>query len=64
MTDEKGGGSGGGGGLNYKRAMLKENQDLIPIQLIDQKIFSKVQEGSCYRFNHLIVSSFNQEKYL
>lgn len=59
MTDEK-----GARGLNYKRAMLKENQDLIPIQLINLKIFSNVQEGSCYRFNHLIVSSFNQEKYL
>ena len=59
MTDEK-----GARGLNYMRAMLKENQDLIPIQLIDLKIFSNVQERLCYRFNHLIVSSFNQEKYL
>ena len=37
MTDEK-----GARGLNYKRAMLKENQDLIPIQLINLKIFSNV----------------------
>lgn len=59
MIDEK-----RGKVLNYKRATLKDNQDSVLIQLIDNKIFSKAQEGSHYRFNHMIISRFNQEKYL
>ena len=59
MTDEK-----GVKVLNYKRALLKDNQDSILIQLFNQKIFSNMQEGSHYRFSYTIISSFNQEKYL
>ena len=59
MTDEKGGVI-----FNYKKAMLKDDEDSIPIQLRDRSIFNKVQDRSCYRLNHMMINIFQQEKYL
>ena len=50
--------------LKYKRATLKDNQDLIPIQLINSNIFNIVQENKVYRFNHMMISIFERQKYL
>lgn len=59
MTDEKKGTI-----FTFKRAMLKDNEESIPIQLIDKTIFNKVQDKTCYRFNHMMINTFEQEKYL
>ena len=40
--------------------MSKDNQESIPLQLTNKNIFSKEQEGSRYRFNHMIISSFTK----
>ena len=43
-----------------KTAMSKDNQESIPLQLTNKNIFSKEQEGSHYRFDHMIISSFKK----
>ena len=50
--------------LKYKRATLKDNQDSIAIQLINPNIFNTVEEKKIYRLNHMMISIFEQEKYL
>ena len=50
--------------FKYKRATLKDNQDSITIQLINPNIFKSVEEKTIYRFNHMMINIFQQEKYL
>ena len=45
-----------------KKSMLKDNDDLIPTQLINQNILNNVEEGTCYRLNQIMISFFHQEK--
>ena len=50
--------------FKYKRATLKDNEDSITIQLINPNIFNSVEEKKIYRFNHMMINIFQQEKYL
>ena len=50
--------------FKYKRATLKDNEDSIAIQLINPNIFNSVEEKKIYRFNHMMINIFQQEKYL
>ena len=50
--------------FKYKRATLKDNEGTITIQLINPNIFNSVEEKKIYRFNHMMINIFQQEKYL
>ena len=50
--------------FKYKRVTQKDNEDSLTIQLINPNIFNSVEEKKNYRFNHMMINIFQQEKYL
>ena len=50
--------------FQYKKAMLRDSSDTIEIQIVGKKLFSLLEEKKCYKLDHLMITAFNQCKYL
>ena len=44
--------------------MLKDSNDAIEIQIVGKKLYKLLEEKKCYKLEHLMITAFNECKYL
>ena len=50
--------------FQFKKAVLKDSNDIVEIQIVGKKLYNLLEEKKCYKLEYLMIIAFNQCKYL